>query len=34
MSGSLTVIGLGPGEPHWLTPAASEALAARTDLVG
>lgn len=34
MSGSLTVIGLGPGEPHWLTPAASEALAAATDLVG
>ncbi len=34
MTGRLTVIGLGPGDPRWLTPAASEALAAATDLVG
>lgn len=34
MSGALTVVGLGPGEPHWLTPAASAALADATDLVG
>jgi len=33
-SGSLTVVGLGPGDPQWLTPAASAALAAATDLVG
>jgi precorrin-3B C17-methyltransferase len=34
VTGRLTVIGLGPGDPRWLTPAASEALAAATDLVG
>jgi precorrin-3B C17-methyltransferase len=34
MTGLLTVIGLGPGEPRYLTPAASEALASATDLVG
>lgn len=33
-TGSLTVVGLGPGFPGWLTPAASEALATATDLVG
>ncbi len=33
-AGSLTVVGLGPGDPRWLTPAASAALAAATDLVG
>lgn len=33
-AGTLTVVGLGPGHPGWLTPAASEALAAATDLVG
>lgn len=33
-AGSLTVIGLGPGHPGWVTPAASDALAAATDLVG
>jgi len=33
-AGSLTVVGLGPGHPGWLTPAASDALAAATDLVG
>ena len=32
--GSLTVVGLGPGDPGWLTPAALDALAAATDLVG
>ena len=32
--GSLTVVGLGPGNPQWLTPAASAALAAASDLVG
>jgi len=34
MKGLLTVVGLGPGDPHYLTPAASEALASATDLVG
>lgn len=34
MSGSLTVIGLGPGDPRYLTPAAAAALAEATDLVG
>jgi precorrin-3B C17-methyltransferase len=34
MSGSLTVIGLGPGPAQWLTPAASEVLERATDLVG
>lgn len=34
MPGCLTVVGLGPGDPQWLTPAASAALAAATDLVG
>jgi precorrin-3B C17-methyltransferase len=32
--GSLTVVGLGPGDPQWLTPAASVALEGATDLVG
>jgi len=32
--GSLTVVGLGPGEAHWLTPAAQHALASASDLVG
>jgi precorrin-3B C17-methyltransferase / cobalt-factor III methyltransferase len=32
--GSLIVVGLGPGDPQWLTPATSAALAAATDLVG
>jgi precorrin-2 C20-methyltransferase / precorrin-3B C17-methyltransferase len=30
----VTVVGLGPGDPAWLTPEASAALAAATDLVG
>ncbi len=34
MTGLVTIVGLGPGEPRYLTPAASEALAAATDLVG
>ena len=34
MTGTLTVVGLGPGDARWLTPAATEALAAATDLVG
>lgn len=34
MSGSLTIVGLGPGEAHWLTPAAQAALDAASDLVG
>jgi len=34
MTGLLTVVGLGPGDPRFLTPAASEALATATDLVG
>jgi precorrin-3B C17-methyltransferase len=32
--GSLTLVGLGPGDSRWLTPAASSALAAAQDLVG
>jgi precorrin-3B C17-methyltransferase len=32
--GALTVVGVGPGDPRWLTPAAAEALAAADDLVG
>lgn len=34
MRGALTIVGLGPGDPRWLTPAASAALEAATDLVG
>ncbi len=34
MTGSLTLIGLGPGDPALLPPRAAEALAAATDLVG
>lgn len=34
MSGSLTIVGLGPGEAHWLTPAAQGAIEAASDLVG
>jgi precorrin-2 C20-methyltransferase/precorrin-3B C17-methyltransferase len=32
--GGVTVIGLGPGDPGWLTPEAAAALARATDLVG
>lgn len=34
MSGSLVIVGLGPGEAHWLTPAAKAALESASDLVG
>lgn len=34
MTGRLTIVGLGPGSAELLTPAASAALAAATDLVG
>jgi precorrin-3B C17-methyltransferase len=34
VSGSLVVVGLGPGSPDFLTPAAASALRAATDLVG
>jgi precorrin-3B C17-methyltransferase len=34
MTGRVTIVGLGPGDPRWLTPAASEALASATDLIG
>ena len=30
----VTVVGLGPGDPGWLTPEAAAAIAAATDLVG
>lgn len=33
-TGRLTVVGLGPGDPGWITPAAQEALAEATDVVG
>lgn len=33
-AGSLAVVGLGPGNPDWVTPAAAAALAEATDLVG
>jgi precorrin-2 C20-methyltransferase/precorrin-3B C17-methyltransferase len=32
--GGVTVIGLGPGDPAWLTPEAAAALSQATDLVG
>ena len=34
MSGALTIVGLGPGAPDLMTPAAARALAGATDLVG
>ncbi len=34
MNGSVTVIGLGPGDPRYLTPAAQAALGAAQDLIG
>ncbi|WP_430783586.1 precorrin-2 C(20)-methyltransferase [Actinoplanes sp. G11-F43] len=33
-AGGVTVVGLGPGARHWLTPEAQEALADADDLVG
>jgi cobalt-precorrin 5A hydrolase/precorrin-3B C17-methyltransferase len=32
--GSLAIVGIGPGDPSWRTPEASEALAAASDIVG
>jgi len=34
VSGSLVIVGLGPGAPDYLTPSASRALADATDLIG
>jgi precorrin-3B C17-methyltransferase len=34
VNGSVTVIGLGPGDPRYLTPAAQAALDAAQDLIG
>lgn len=34
MSGALTIVGLGPGTPDWITPAAQTALDAATDIIG
>ena len=34
MSGCLAIVGLGPGPAEWLTPEASAAIAAATDIVG
>jgi precorrin-3B C17-methyltransferase len=34
VTGSLSVVGLGPGPACWLAPEASEALAAASDIVG
>jgi precorrin-2 C20-methyltransferase/precorrin-3B C17-methyltransferase len=33
-AGRITVVGLGPGSPDWITPEANHALADATDLVG
>lgn len=34
MSGSLAIVGIGPGPTEWITPAASARIAAASDLVG
>ncbi len=34
MSGRLRIVGLGPGDPGWITPEVSEAVVVATDLVG
>jgi precorrin-2 C20-methyltransferase/precorrin-3B C17-methyltransferase len=34
MAGEVTVVGLGPGAPEWMTEEATQALAEATDLVG
>ena len=34
MTGLLTVVGLGPGDERWLTPAAAQVFAEATDVVG
>lgn len=33
-NGSLTVIGLGPGPDHWITPATSSIIQSATDFIG
>jgi precorrin-2 C20-methyltransferase/precorrin-3B C17-methyltransferase len=33
-TGEVTVVGLGPGDPRWLTPEARDALLAADDLIG
>ena len=33
-AGTLTIVGLGPGAPEWITPEASAALAGATDIIG
>lgn len=34
MTGTLTIVGLGPGTPEWITPAAQAAVDVATDIVG
>ncbi len=34
MTGSLAIVGLGPGPAHWIAPEASSALEAASDIVG
>jgi precorrin-3B C17-methyltransferase len=34
MTGSLAIVGIGPGQSDWITPAATAALDAATDVVG
>lgn len=34
MSGALTIVGLGPGDPRHMTPAATQAIEEATDVVG
>jgi precorrin-3B C17-methyltransferase len=34
MTGSLAIVGLGPGPAHWIAPEASAALEAASDIVG
>jgi precorrin-3B C17-methyltransferase len=34
MTGSLAIVGLGPGPARWITPEATHALEAATDLIG
>ena len=33
-TGSVTVVGLGPGDVDWMTPQSRRELAAATDLIG
>ena len=34
MSGTLRIVGLGPGDAGWITPEVTRVLAAATDLIG